>query len=81
MATPDLLFQLERRREQAIVSFVNQITSAGDGYVAPSERIAAFDNDGTLWCEKPMYAQADFVFRKWGEMYFAKRPRIVDLSR
>ena len=32
------------------------------------ERIAAFDNDGTLWCEKPMYPQADFLLRRWKEM-------------
>jgi hypothetical protein len=34
----------------------------------PPERIAAFDNDGTLWCEKPLYVQADFVFRRWKQM-------------
>jgi phosphoglycolate phosphatase-like HAD superfamily hydrolase len=32
------------------------------------ERIATFDNDGTLWCEKPLYVQADFVLRKWKAM-------------
>jgi phosphoglycolate phosphatase-like HAD superfamily hydrolase len=30
----------------------------------PVERIAVFDNDGTLWCEKPMYIQLDFLLRK-----------------
>jgi len=30
----------------------------------PAERIAVFDNDGTLWCEKPMYIQMDFLLRK-----------------
>jgi hypothetical protein len=31
-------------------------------FVAPSERIAVFDNDGTLWAEQPMYSQAFFIF-------------------
>ena len=29
--------------------------------VPPAERVAVFDNDGTLWCEKPMPIQADFI--------------------
>lgn len=33
-------------------------------YMPPAERIAVFDNDGTLWCEKPMYIQMDFLLRK-----------------
>ena len=40
---------------QAIVEFVNRATREGDaGYIPPSDRVAVFDNDGTLWCEKPM---------------------------
>ena len=34
----------------------------------PSDRVATFDNDGTLWCEKPLYIQADFLFRRWKQM-------------
>ena len=44
------------------------MTEPGDSFVAPPERLATFDNDGTLWCEKPLYPQADFVFRRWKEM-------------
>ena len=44
------------------------MTEAGPGFVPPPERIAAFDNDGTLWCEKPLYVQADFTFRRWRAM-------------
>jgi phosphoserine phosphatase len=36
--------------------------------VPPEERVAVFDNDGTLWCEKPMPIQADFLFRRMAEM-------------
>ncbi len=37
-------------------------------YVAPAERTATFGNDGTLWCEKPQYVQAEFIFRRWKQM-------------
>lgn len=47
--------------KQVILDFVTTVTDESNpGYVPPSERIAAFDNDGTLWSEKPMYNQ--FVF-------------------
>ena len=49
---------------QAIVDFVEG--AARD--IAPEERIAVFDNDGTLWCEKPMPIQADFLLRRMAEM-------------
>ena len=49
------------KAKQAIVGFVEQVTQQGSPtFVAPTERIAAFDNDGTLWAEQPMYFQ--FLF-------------------
>jgi phosphoglycolate phosphatase-like HAD superfamily hydrolase len=43
---------------KAIVSFVEQTTTAGGPmFVAPEERIATFDQDGTLWVEQPIYSQ------------------------
>ena len=49
--------------KQAIVAFVDQITSKDSSkFVPPAERIAVFDNDGTLWAEQPMYFQAFFIF-------------------
>jgi phosphoserine phosphatase len=55
--------------KRAIVDFVRRVTTAGGSdFVREDERIATFDNDGTLWCEKPMYVQADFILRKWGAM-------------
>lgn len=54
---------------RAIVDFVERVTNeAGDSYVPPAERIAVFDNDGTLWCEKPLPIQADFILRRLFEM-------------
>jgi phosphoglycolate phosphatase-like HAD superfamily hydrolase len=48
--------------KRAIVDFVSCATSDGcPGYIPPGERIAVFDNDGTLWCEQPMYFQLAFV--------------------
>ena len=51
--------------KQAIVDFVTAATQDGPRFIAPADRIAAFDNDGTLWVEQPMPPQFDFVFRKW----------------
>jgi phosphoserine phosphatase len=54
---------------QAIVDFAATVTDeGGDGFVAPEERIAVFDNDGTLWAEKPMPIQLDFTLRRFAEM-------------
>ncbi|MEU3282996.1 HAD family hydrolase [Streptomyces antibioticus] len=49
--------------KQAIVEFVGRVTSPGEGYLRPAERVAAFDNDGTLWVEQPLPVQLDFIFR------------------
>lgn len=48
--------------KKAIVAFVEKVTKEGGAdFVPVSERIATFDNDGTLWAEQPMYFQAMFV--------------------
>ena len=51
----------------AILDFVDSATTPGAPFVEPADRIAAFDNDGTLWVEQPIPPQFDFVFRKWEE--------------
>jgi phosphoserine phosphatase len=52
----------------AILEFVDRVTEEGGAdYVPPAERVAVLDNDGTLWCEKPTYFQALFVFARLGE--------------
>ena len=45
----------ETPAKKAIMDFVVNVTSEGDQYVPIEERIAVFDNDGTLWCEQPLY--------------------------
>jgi phosphoserine phosphatase len=53
--------------KQAILGFVDRATTKGSDFVPPSDRIATFDNDGTLWVEQPMPPQFDFVFGHWAE--------------
>jgi phosphoglycolate phosphatase-like HAD superfamily hydrolase len=50
-----------------IVDFVGRVTTEGPDFVAPEARVAVFDNDGTLWCEKPLYIQLDFLLRRFKE--------------
>jgi phosphoserine phosphatase len=49
--------------KQSILGFLKSSVEEGPNYVKPADRIATFDNDGTLWVEKPMPVQLDFVFR------------------
>jgi phosphoglycolate phosphatase-like HAD superfamily hydrolase len=50
------------RSKQAITGFISAVTRKGSAdFVPASQRIATFDNDGTLWCEQPMYVQLAFV--------------------
>ena len=44
--------------KRSILDFVTRVsTEGGADFVPPVERIAVFDNDGTLWCERPFYIQ------------------------
>jgi hypothetical protein len=48
--------------KKSITDFVAKVTTQGGAdFVPPAERIAVFDNDGTLWCEWPIYFQAAFA--------------------
>ena len=55
--------------KRAILDFVEPVTDEGDGdYAPPDERVAVFDNDGTLWCEKPMPVELGFVLARLAGM-------------
>jgi len=55
--------------KQAILSFVKETTDKHSGkYVEPADRIATFDQDGTLWTEHPMYAQGIFALERVGKL-------------
>ena len=52
----------EGATKRSIIDFVLEVTTPGKpGFVAPAERVATFDNDGTLWVEHPMYTQLVFA--------------------
>jgi haloacid dehalogenase-like hydrolase len=55
--------------KQSILNFVRGVTTTGDPqFVKPEERIAVFDNDGTLWSEQPLYFQLAFVLDRMKAM-------------
>ena len=55
--------------KKSIVEFVAKVTKPGSpDFVPVPERIATFDNDGTLWCEQPLPVQAFFVFDRVREL-------------
>jgi len=51
--------------KESIVAFVEAVTDPRSAdFFPPAERIAVFDNDGTLWAEQPLYFQAMFIFER-----------------
>ena len=62
----------EGATKQAITAFVGRVCGDGPDAVPVAERVAVFDNDGTLWCEKPMPIQLDFILRRLVAMAEAK---------
>lgn len=64
--------------KQAIVEFVEATTTEGGAdFVPPPERIATFDQDGTLWVEHPMYSQLVFILESVPALVKAK-PELAD---
>ena len=68
----------EGATKSAIIEFVNKVTTEGSpDFVPEPERIATFDNDGTLWAEQPMYFQLFFAIDRVKELA-AANPGWVD---
>ena len=68
-ATDPLPSWNEGSTKKSILEFVRGVTTAGGpAFVKPEERIAVFDNDGTLWSEQPFYFQLAFVFDRMKAM-------------
>ena len=64
--------------KQAILEFVKETTTQGSPqFVSPEARIAAFDQDGTLWVEHPMYTQVMYCLERVPELVKA-RPELKD---
>lgn len=62
LAAESLASWREGQSREAIEAFVSAVTEVGGPeYIAPAERIAVFDNDGTLWSEQPMYFEVLFA--------------------
>ncbi|HYC14403.1 MAG TPA: HAD family hydrolase [Stellaceae bacterium] len=58
------------KAKQSILDFVAAVTTQGSAdFVPVPERIATFDNDGTLWIEQPMYVQLAFALDRVKELY------------
>ena len=68
----------EGAAKQAIVDFVTRTTTEGSAdFVPPAERVAAFDQDGTLWVEHPIYTEFQFVMDRVPELVKA-HPELAD---
>lgn len=64
--------------KEAILSYLDQVCTEGSARWLPIEdRVAVFDNDGTLWCEKPLPIQLDFILRRLRDMTGAE-PELRD---
>jgi FMN phosphatase YigB (HAD superfamily) len=70
VTTPRLSSWRDGPAKRAIVDFVEQVS--GEDGVPVEQRVAVFDNDGTLWCEQPMPIQLDFILRRFAEMAAAQ---------
>lgn len=62
---------------RAVLRFADEALSPGAGFVAPARRVAVFDCDGTLWCERPTYVQALFILDRL-RAAVARRPELAD---
>src|SRR5262249_62434316 len=66
--------------KQAIVDFVRAtIDRSSPTYVAPEDRIAVFDQDGTLWVEHPMYTQVVYALERVPAVV-AKKPELKNIE-
>ena len=64
--------------KNTIIAFVTRVrTEGGPDYVPETRRIATFDNDGTLWCEQPIYVQASFAFQR-AQVMAAQNPALKE---
>ena len=66
--TADLTLWRDGATRRAITDFVSRVTTKGSDFVAPEDRIAVFDNDGTLWCEKPMPVELGHILVRLAAM-------------
>jgi hypothetical protein len=63
--------------KQNIIEFLDSSIEEGPNYILPEDRIATFDNDGTLWAEKPIPVQLNFIFLAFAKIA-KNNPSLVD---
>ena len=81
MANEELLASWnDTATRQRIVDFVARVTTDGPDFVAPPDRVATFDNDGTLWCEKPLPIQLAFILQQLAEQADHRRVVAVETT-
>ena len=64
----DLATWTDGPARKAIVAFVTAVSTPGPDFVPPDQRIAVFDNDGTLWTEQPIYTEVAFSLARAAQM-------------
>ena len=68
----------EGENKTAILDFVDKVTDANSkGFVPIEDRIAVFDNDGTLWIEKPLYIPVEFEMA-WLKVEAENKPELLN---
>ena len=72
MSTPILPSWREGETRTAILAFLDQVD-----HIPPAQRVAVFDNDGTMWCEKPNYTQLEFILVELNKAV-AEKPELGD---
>ncbi len=76
----------DTENKEAIINFVTEATKeGGENYIPVADRIAAFDNDGTLWCEQPLYIEMVYSLATAKQMIadkpeLAKNPKLKALT-
>lgn len=55
-------------KTRILASIAAMVDESSDEFVVPEKRVATFDNDGTLWTEKPTYVQAAFLIAHWKDV-------------
>ncbi|WP_327255820.1 HAD family hydrolase [Streptomyces sp. NBC_01244] len=77
MSHPVLPSWRDGETRTALLRFVEAVTTAGEHFLEPPDRVAVFDNDGTLWPERPMPVQLHYLTERWRQMAQAD-PALAD---
>ncbi|WP_405468043.1 HAD family hydrolase [Streptomyces canus] len=77
MSHPVLPSWRDGRTRTALLRFVEEVTTPGENFLEPPDRVAVFDNDGTLWPERPMPVQLHYLTERWRQMAQAD-PALAD---